>query len=195
MLWLAGERSRSRAGSRNPDHRLKGGFCGAPAQGGRTEPAPFFKTRKRGKRGSSRLSPIFPIFSQYFPSVPNIFNIFQYFKSRTQTIRIASLFAQFAKGGHDAACSATSDSSENLIGQTASYPPLQKTQGRGTRHRAHVGDSKPGPLARQATLLGRRSCWAKRAASVSAPLFGFRAEKETAAAIRTQSMIPNANRP
>jgi len=45
----------------------------------------------------------------------------------------APLFAFLAKGGYDAACGAVLDLVENLMLQTASYPPLQETQGRATR--------------------------------------------------------------
>jgi hypothetical protein len=45
----------------------------------------------------------------------------------------APLFAHFAKGGTDAAGSAGFDFPEDLIAHTASYPPLHKTQERGTR--------------------------------------------------------------
>ena len=44
----------------------------------------------------------------------------------------APLFAIFARGGHDAACGADLDFVSNLTPRSASHPPLQKTQGRGT---------------------------------------------------------------
>jgi hypothetical protein len=57
----------------------------------------------------------------------------------------APLFAFFAKGGHDAACGAGFDFVENLIVQTASYPPLHKTQGRGTHSSDDIGSHRLGP--------------------------------------------------
>jgi len=54
----------------------------------------------------------------------------------------APLFAPFAKGGHDAARSAGFDFVENPMAQTASYPPLHKTQGRGTHSHDGVGALK-----------------------------------------------------
>jgi len=42
----------------------------------------------------------------------------------------APLFAIFAKGGRDAACSAGLDAAEDLMVQAVSYPPLRQAQGR-----------------------------------------------------------------
>ena len=55
----------------------------------------------------------------------------------------APLFAFFAKGGHDAACSADFDFVEDLMVQTVSYPPLQRTQGRATHSRGSFGNQGP----------------------------------------------------
>jgi hypothetical protein len=70
------------------------------------------------------------------------------FQSRTQIVKLgAPLFAHFAKGGIDAAGSAGFHFPENLIVRTASYPPLHKTQERGT-HLCFVPTiSKAGPPA------------------------------------------------